>query len=154
MRGTQQNRSLVWQEGPYDNHTAPRTNPHPQGGFGIDHRLGVAALRIPAASREDFRPQAILKFHCPSCLNYKACHGHPIPPSCMNGPYGLFRIIVCYFWIFLILSLDYLAKCYPIEFYHDSILFLKFPSHDVSKYQCNSLVNFECIWLNYKTWTW
>ena len=33
MRGTQQNRSLVWQEGPYDNHTAPRTNPHPQRGL-------------------------------------------------------------------------------------------------------------------------
>ena len=33
MRGTQQNWSLVWQEGPYDNHTAPRTNPHPQGGL-------------------------------------------------------------------------------------------------------------------------
>ena len=33
MRGTQQNWNLVWQEGPYDNHTAPRTNPHPQRGL-------------------------------------------------------------------------------------------------------------------------
>ena len=35
------------------------------GGFGIDPRLGAAALRVPAASREDFRPQAILKLHRP-----------------------------------------------------------------------------------------
>ena len=28
------------------------------GGFGIDPRLGAAALRAPAASREDFCPQA------------------------------------------------------------------------------------------------
>ena len=33
MRGTQQIWNLVWQEGPYDNHTAPRTNPHPQRGL-------------------------------------------------------------------------------------------------------------------------
>ena len=35
------------------------TTPPPRG-FGIDPRLGAAALRAPAASREDYRPQAIL----------------------------------------------------------------------------------------------
>ena len=62
MCGTQQNWNSVWQEGPLDNYTAPRTNPHPQGGFGIDPRIGAAALRAPAASKEDSHPQAILKF--------------------------------------------------------------------------------------------
>ena len=39
-------------------------------GFGIDPRLGAVALRAPAAYREDSRPQAILKFHHPSSLDY------------------------------------------------------------------------------------
>ena len=41
----------------------------------IDLRLGAAALRAPAASRKDSRPQAILKFHNPSGLDYRARHG-------------------------------------------------------------------------------
>ena len=44
----------------------------------IDPRLGAAALRAPAASREDSRPQAILKFHRPSSLDYRAHHGLPV----------------------------------------------------------------------------
>ena len=36
----------------------------------IDPRLGAAALRAPAASRENSRPQAILKFHRPSAQKY------------------------------------------------------------------------------------
>ena len=44
----------------------------------IDPRLGAAALRAPAASREDSRPQAILKFHRPSSLDYRARHGLPV----------------------------------------------------------------------------
>ena len=47
--------------------TPPRINP----------RLGAAALRAPAASKEDSRPQAILKFDHPSTLDYRACHGLP-----------------------------------------------------------------------------
>ena len=45
--------------------TPPRTDP----------RLGAAALRAPAASKEDSRLQAILKFHRFSSLDYKARHG-------------------------------------------------------------------------------
>ena len=41
----------------------------------IDPRLGAAALRAPAASMVDSRPQAILKFRPPSSLDYKARHG-------------------------------------------------------------------------------
>ena len=44
-------------------------------GFGIDPRLGEATLRVPAASKEDSRPQTILKFHRPSSLDYRARHG-------------------------------------------------------------------------------
>ena len=47
----------------------------PPGGFGIDPRIGAAALRAQAASKEDSRPQAILKFHHTSSLDYKARHG-------------------------------------------------------------------------------
>ena len=41
--------------------TLPRINP----------RLGVAALRAPAASREDSRPQAILKLQPRNSFNYR-----------------------------------------------------------------------------------
>ena len=47
-------------------------------GFGIDLRLGAVALRAPAASREDSRPQAILKFHRPSSLDYRVRHELPV----------------------------------------------------------------------------
>ena len=50
--------------------TPPRINP----------RLGAAALRAPAASREDSRPQAILKLHHPSSLDYRTRNGLPINP--------------------------------------------------------------------------
>ena len=61
---TQQIWNLVWQEGPYDNHTAP-------GGFGIDPRIDVAATRVPAASKEDSHPQAILKFQPRYSFDYR-----------------------------------------------------------------------------------
>ena len=47
-------------------------------GFGIDPRIGAAAQRAPAASKEDSCPQAILKVHRPSNLNYRARHRLPI----------------------------------------------------------------------------
>ena len=47
-------------------------------GFGIDPRLGAAALRAPAASKEDSRPHAILKFHRPSSLDYRVRHELPV----------------------------------------------------------------------------
>ena len=56
----------------------PQDQTTPPGGLGIDPRLGAAILRAPAASREDSRPQAILKFHRPSSLDYRARHGPPV----------------------------------------------------------------------------
>ena len=53
------------------------TTTPPQGGFDIDPRLGAAAIGAPAASREDSCPQAIIKFHFPTSLDYKARHGLP-----------------------------------------------------------------------------
>ena len=37
----------------------------------IDPRLGAAALRAPAASREDSRPQAILKLQHRNSIDYR-----------------------------------------------------------------------------------
>ena len=53
-------------------HPGPTYTPR---GFGIDPWLGAAALKAPAASREDSRLKAILKFHLPSSLDYRARYG-------------------------------------------------------------------------------
>ena len=52
--------------------------PAPPGGFGNNPRIGVATTRAPAASREDSYPQAILKFHCPFSMDYRARYGLPV----------------------------------------------------------------------------
>ena len=61
--------------------TLPPGPTSPPGGFGIDPRLGAAAIRAPAASKEDYHPQAILKLHRPSSLDYRACHGLLVTPK-------------------------------------------------------------------------
>ena len=50
------------------------TRTTPLRGFGIDSRIGAAALRAPAASMEDSRPQAILKFQPRSSFDYRVRH--------------------------------------------------------------------------------
>ena len=40
-------------------------------GVEIDPRLGAAALRAPAASKEDFHPQAILKLQPRNSFDYR-----------------------------------------------------------------------------------
>ena len=40
-------------------------------GFGIDSRIGAAALRAPAASMEDSCPRAILKFQPRNSFDYR-----------------------------------------------------------------------------------
>ena len=47
-----------------EQHALPR-------GFGIDPGLRGAATRVPAASREDSHPQAILKFRPPNTYDYR-----------------------------------------------------------------------------------
>ena len=44
------------------------------GGFGIDSRLGAAAIRAPAASKEDSRPHAILKLQLRNSFDYRVCY--------------------------------------------------------------------------------
>ena len=55
--------------------TAPPGLTPPLDGSVIDLRLGAVNIRTPAASGEDFHSQAILKFNCPSSLEYKARQG-------------------------------------------------------------------------------
>ena len=54
--------------------TLPPRPTRTPGGFGIGPRPGAAAQRAPAASRKDYPPQAILKFHRPSSLDYRDRH--------------------------------------------------------------------------------
>ena len=43
----------------------------PPGGFGIDSMIDAAALRAPAASRENSCPQTILKFQPHNSFDYR-----------------------------------------------------------------------------------
>ena len=45
----------------------------------IDPRLGAAALRAPAASREDSRPQAILKLQPRNSFDYRVRYEPQLP---------------------------------------------------------------------------
>ena len=51
------------------------------GVFEIDPKLDAATQRAPAASREDFSPQAILKFHRPSRLDCRVRNKLPVMGS-------------------------------------------------------------------------
>ena len=55
--------------------TKPKKDqPAPQEGFRIDSRIDAATQRAPAASSENFCPQAIFTLHCPSSLDYRAIY--------------------------------------------------------------------------------
>ena len=54
--------------------TLPPGTTRTPGRFGIDPRLGAAALRAPAASKKDYRPQAILKFQPRNSFHYRGCY--------------------------------------------------------------------------------
>ena len=47
-------------------------------GSSIDHGLSADAIEASAVLQEDSRPQAILKFHRPRSLDYRARHGLPV----------------------------------------------------------------------------
>ena len=70
MRRTRQNWNSVWQESLWQPHN-PHDQPAPPGWCRIDPGLGAAAIRVPAASREDSRPQAILKFQPRNSFDYR-----------------------------------------------------------------------------------
>ena len=46
----------------------------------IDPKLGAAALRSPAASSEDSRPQAILKFQLRNSFDYRVLYEPKLKP--------------------------------------------------------------------------
>ena len=48
------------------------------GGVGIDSRIGAAAKRAPAASRENSCLQAILKFQPRNSFDYRVCYKHQL----------------------------------------------------------------------------
>ena len=53
----------LWSDrSPYDIYI-PQDQPAPKEGIGIDPGLTVVTTMVPAASREDFCPQTILKFN-------------------------------------------------------------------------------------------
>ena len=54
------------------------TNTLPPGGFDIDTRIGAAALRAQAASKEDSRPQALLKFQPRNSVDYRVRYDPPL----------------------------------------------------------------------------
>ena len=77
MRGTKQvgiwsEMGTLWQPHP------TQDQPAPPGEVEIDSRIDAAAPRAPAASMEDSRPQAILKFHHLSSLDYRVRHELPV----------------------------------------------------------------------------
>ena len=70
MHGTQQNWNSVWQGSLWQPHR-PYDQPAPPGWCRIDPGPDAATSRVPAASREDSRPQAILKFQPCNSFNYR-----------------------------------------------------------------------------------
>ena len=77
MRGTKQvgiwsEMRSFWQPHP------TQDQPAPPEGFEIDSRIGAAAPRAPTVSKVDSRPQAILKFHRLSSLDYRVRHELPV----------------------------------------------------------------------------
>ena len=74
MRGTKQD-EILSEMGSFGQPHPNQDQPTPPDGFEIDSRIGAAAPRAPAASKEISRPHAILKFRPSSSLDYKARHG-------------------------------------------------------------------------------
>ena len=70
MRGTRQNWNLVWQGTLWQPHRPHDLPTHPRW-CRIDPGLGAATTKVPAASREDSRPQTILKFQPRNSFEYR-----------------------------------------------------------------------------------
>ena len=96
MHGTRQNWNSVWQGSLWQPHH-PHDQPAPPGWCRIDPRQGAAATRVPAAFREDSRPQAILKFYWLSSLDYRASHEPRIPDFSRISVRNWFSSKICFF---------------------------------------------------------
>ena len=100
MRGTKQvgiwsEMRSFWQPHP------TQDQPAPPEGFEIDSRIGAATPRAPTVSKEDSRPQAILKFRPPSSLDYKARHGPQTNSYMLNSKVKFNNYIFQYFFILM-----------------------------------------------------
>ena len=60
----------------------------------VDSSIGEAAPRAPEASMEDSCSQAILKFHRPSSLDYRARYGLLISRT-LYGPFTVVLVELC-----------------------------------------------------------
>ena len=70
MQGTWHNWNSVWQGSLWQQY-CPHDQSLPPGRCRIDPGLGAATTRVPAASREDSCPQAILKFQPSNSFDYR-----------------------------------------------------------------------------------
>ena len=61
----------------------PQGHASPHKGSDIDQGISADTTGAPAILLEDSRPQAILKFHRPSSLDYRAHHGLPVLQKCI-----------------------------------------------------------------------
>ena len=140
MRGTKQvgiwsEMRSFWQPHP------TQDQPAPPEGFEIDYRIGAAAPRAPAASKENSRPQAILKSRPPNNLDYKARHG---PQTWFLGiAWVLFHPV----WHTCSHFLQFSSRIGIARMYSnrasiiDITIFLKYISHKKGQNQLNSSIS-------------
>ena len=77
MRGTKQ--VGIWSEiGSFWQPQLTQDKRVPLEGFEIYPRIDAATTSAPEAFKKDSRPQAILKFHSPSSVDYRARHRLPV----------------------------------------------------------------------------
>ena len=78
--------------------TKPPPGPtHTPMGFGIDPRLGAAALGAPAASKEDSLSQAIIEFQPCNCFDYRVRYEPQLQaffPDSNKGTVCLFDVMI------------------------------------------------------------
>ena len=106
----------LWQPHP------TQDQPSPAGGFGIDSRIDADALRAPAASKENSRPQAILKFQPRNSFDYRV-HYEPQ----LSTLYKIYRNI-------------YIV---PIDFFHNVKNFSVFLQSIIFHYHFNIAANLK-----------
>ena len=102
--------------------TLPPTPTSTSRGFGIDPRLDAAALRAPAASKVDYRPQAILKFHRPSSLDYRTRNKPPVYIQYLKDTLCKLTVKKEAFWIYLFVFINMLEILVLAKYTIESML--------------------------------
>ena len=72
-----------------------KDQPAPQKGIRIDRGLIEVSTMASKASREDSCPKSILKFHCSSSLDYRACQEIPVNRCSLTSIIYLVCLIRC-----------------------------------------------------------